>query len=75
MKSIKSIVNAEMRSNRISLKLNQMLVNVFGSQEYRNRIEVGTLEEIEQVLTIAESKLDNLHRDARGHLSTSQPAS
>ena len=67
---IKYIIEANLQSNRIASKLTQLLRNSLASPDYRERLQgVDTFKEIEQALSLAEEKLDSVHRQAREPLS------
>lgn len=70
MEQIKYIFEANLQSNRIATKLTQLLRNSLAYPEYRDRLQgVETFKEIEQALAEVETKLDNVHRQAREPLS------
>lgn len=72
MEQLKYIVEANLQSNRIASKLTQLLRNSLVSPDYRERLQgEETFKEIEQALTLAEEKLDSIHRQAREALSRS----
>lgn len=72
MEQLKYIVEANLQSNRIASKLTQLLRNSLVSPDYRERLSgEDTFKEIEQALTLAEEKLDSIHRQTREALSRS----
>lgn len=73
MEQLNYILEANIQSNRIASKLTQLLRNSLASPEYRGNIpEVETFKEIEDALTLAEGKLDSIHRQAREPLSRAE---
>ena len=73
MEQLNYILEANIQSNRIASKLTQLLRNSLASPEYRvNLPEVETFKEIEDALTLAEEKLDSIHRQAREPLSRAE---
>ena len=71
MEQLNYILEANIQSNRIASKLTQLLRNSLASPEYRGNLpEVETFKEIEDALTLAEEKLDSIHRQARASLQS-----